>query len=340
MAISRSFKFVIGFAALFIVACLWAAYFFYNLSPVSGGEGVVAAPTSTVPLIIERGTGFRTVAKELATAGLIRSETDFKFYAILSGSAHQFKPGLYSFSAASSSIQIIHALVKGPDKEITVLIPEGQTLTQIDEILSKFGVIKKGSLVALSPVDFVAKYPFLKNAHSFEGFFFPDTYRFYFGSLAPDVAATMLDNFVAKVTPLVSDEGTANFDQIPVLRRGIFDMHQIATVASIIEDEVPGSADRKVVSDILYRRLKMGMALQIDATVAYAKAMRDERYDTYKNAGLPPGPIDSAGLDAIDAALNPKASPYLYYLSDPKTKKTIFSKTFDEHKANVIKYLP
>jgi UPF0755 protein len=84
----------------------------------------------------------------------------------------------------------------------------------------------------------------------------------------------------------------------------------------------------------------MGMALQIDATVAYAKAVRDERYDTYKNAGLPPGPIDSAGLDAMDAALNPKASPYLYYLSDPKTKKTIFSKTFDEHKANVIKYLP
>ncbi len=344
MAVSRSFKFFLGLAAFIIVGFLWVAYLFYNLSPVlladgTDGQGMASA-TTTVPIIVERGERFKDIADQLATAGLIRSANSFKTYAILSGSAHQFKPGLYSFAAASSSIDMIRALVAGPSKEITVLIREGESLAQIDQSLASYGVIKAGALRKLAPADFTEKYPFLKNAPSLEGFLFPDTYRFYFESDPKLVASTMLDNFASRVGPLVSDEDVPEYDTIPVLRRGIFNMQQIATIASIIEDEVPSSAERKIVADILYRRLKINMPLQIDATVAYAKEVGDDRYDTYKNPGLPRGPIDSAGLDAFDAALNPKTSAYLYYLSDPKTKKTIFAKTFEEHKANVLKYFP
>jgi UPF0755 protein len=149
----------------------------------------------------------------------------------------------------------------------------------------------------------------------------------------------MLTAFATKVGPLVSDEGVADFASIPVLRRGIFSIKDVITIASMIENEVPNSADRKIVADIIYRRLKIGMALQIDATVDYAKERDDDRYNTYLNPGLPRGPISNPGIDAIESALNPKSSPYLYYLSDPKTKKTIFSKTFEEHRANIDKFL-
>jgi UPF0755 protein len=349
MALSRLSKFWIAFALAAIFGLLWGTYFFYQLSPAASGylssagdadfsSGITPA-TSTVPLVIARGEGFTAIADKLADAGLIRSTSAFKVYSILSGSAHQFKPGLYSFSSASSSIGIVRSLVAGPAKEITVLIPEGHTLPEIDDTLARYGVIKRGQLKSLNPKLFSEKYQFLEGALSLEGFLFPDTYRFYFDSKPEEVARIMLDNFVAKVGPLIMDEGVLQYDSVPVLRRGVFSLREIITIASMIESEVPLSADRKIVADILYRRLRIGMALQIDASRDYAALMNDERFDTYANPGLPRGPISSPGLDAIDAALTPKSSVYLYYISDPKTKKTIFAKDFESHKINIAKYL-
>jgi UPF0755 protein len=349
MSLSHLPKFLIAFALMFIVGILWIAYLFYQLSPAEGNASLrlaqknpefsISPASSTVPIVVEKGDGFRLVANRLAQAGLIRSESAFKLYSIISGSAHQFKPGLYSFSSASSSVEMIRDLVSGPSKEITILIKEGESLAEIDAHLARYGVIKKGSLRKLSVADFSKDFPFLQNSVSLEGFLFPDTYRFYFGSDASDTARTMLTAFATKVGPLVSDEGVADFASIPVLRRGIFSIKDVITIASMIENEVPNSADRKIVADIIYRRLKIGMALQIDATVDYAKERDDDRYNTYLNPGLPRGPISNPGIDAIESALNPKSSPYLYYLSDPKTKKTIFSKTFEEHRANIDKFL-
>jgi len=125
-----------------------------------------------------------------------------------------------------------------------------------------------------------------------------------------------------------------DWNSIPVLRKGIFTIHEIANIAGMIEKEVPDSDERKMVADVIYKRLKINMPLQIDATVLYAKNNGDI-YDTYKSYGLPPGPISNPGLDAIDAALNPKAGPYLYYLSDPETGDTIFARDFEEHKKNL-----
>ncbi len=347
MALSRSSKLLIALSLIFIFGLLWATYLFYQLSPAQGGpagsaigDQVHIFATSSLPIVIEKGEGFREIANQLAQNGFVRSESMFKTYAILSGSAHKFKPGLYTFTAASSSIEIVRALVNGPSKEITVLIREGETLAEINTTLARYGVIPGSSLAKLAVNDFREKYPFLQNAVSLEGFLFPDTYRFYFGSTAQDVALAMLDNFKQKIDPLISDEGVPQYDAIPVLRRGIFTLPQILTIASMIENEVPGKDDRRIVADIIYRRLKIGMALQIDATTEYANFVGDDRFDTYKNSGLPRGPISNSGLDAIEAALNPKSSTYLYYLTDPKTKKTIFSKDFEEHKMNRAKYLP
>jgi len=115
----------------------------------------------------------------------------------------------------------------------------------------------------------------------------------------------------------------------------------------LIEKEVPDSDDRKIVSGILWKRLELGMALQVDAVFPYITGKQkvlledlkiDSLYNTYLHKGLPPGPISNPGLDAIDAARNPKESPYLYYLSG-NDGKTHFAKTFSEHLRNKEKYL-
>ena len=330
---------------MFIIGLLWLAYFTFTLAPVSQSFDLPGSASSSisvagiVPLVIERGEGLEQIARSLTDARVIRSASAFKFYALLSGSAHKLKPGLYTMSQASTTPELVRLLVSGPAKEISVLIPEGSTLADIDKTLARYGILHAGELLKLRVSDFYDKYPFLRGARSLEGFLFPDTYRFYFATDASAVAGVMLGNYAVRVGALIADGTETNWDSIPITRRGIFNSLEITTIASLIEKEVPDSAERKIVADILYRRLKIDMPLQIDATVDYAKEHGD-RYDTYKRYGLPPGPIASPGLDAIDAALNPRSTTYLYYLSDPVTKKTIFSKTFDEHKANREKYLP
>lgn len=345
MLLSRSHKIFVGLAFFLIIGLLWLAYFYFTLAPVTTAFDLPGTASSTpphvgaVPIVVERGEGLKEIAQLLINEQLIRSASAFKLYAILSGNAHQLKPGLYTISQSSSTIDIIHSLVSGPAKEISVLIPEGATLADMDATLTRYGILRKGALLGLRVSDFYDDYPFLRGARGFEGFFFPDTYRFYFGSEPAAVAKVLLGNYATRVGPLIADENKIDWDNIPITRRGIYNSLQITTIASLIEKEVPDSAERKIVADIIYRRLKIGMALQIDATRDYAKE-KGSRYDTYANPGLPPGPIASPGLDAIEAALNPKSSSYLFYLSDPKTGKTIFSKTFEEHKANILRYLP
>src|SRR3989344_5901708 len=318
---------------LLVLGLLWAAYFYYTLSPIA--EVFVTGE----PVLIQKGDGLKEIADKFEALGYIRSSSAFKFYSLLSGSGHQLKPGLYNISAASSTTEIVRLLVSGPPKEIKVLITEGESLSAIDARLAHLGIIKAGDFLNIKIGDLRAKYSFLVGARSLEGYLFPDTYRFYFDSSPQDAVKPFLDNFAGKVGPLISEDEDVYYDSIPVVRRGIYSINEIVTVASLIEKEVPDSDERRLVSDIIYRRLKIGMALQIDASVAYAKLVGDPRYDTYQFPGFPAGPIASPGLDALTAALNPKSNQYLYYLSDPRTKQTIFSKTFEEHKANTEKYL-
>lgn len=343
MSLSRSHRIFIGAAIVLIIGLLWVTYFYFTLAPVATSLDIPGVPTTSpvagaAPIVVERGAGLTDIAQRLAQEQVIRSASAFKLYALLSGNAHQLKPGLYTISPASSTTEIIRLLVAGPAKEISVLIPEGMHAADIDATLARYGVLHAGDLLRLRVSDFYDQYPFLRGARSLEGFLFPDTYRFFFDSEPVVVARAMLDNYAKRVAPLIADDGNIDWDSIPILRRGIFNSLEITTIASMIEKEVPDSAERRLVADIMYRRLRIDMPLQIDATVDYAKE-HGERYDTYKQYGLPPGPIASPGVDAFEAALNPKSSSYLYYLSDPKTKKTIFSVTFEEHKANKEKYL-
>lgn len=321
---------------LLAIFSLLLSYFIYALQPASADAG------RTVEIRIERGTKLNDVIEDLARQGIIRSANAFKWYAVLSGGAHLLKPGFYRVDSSESAVAIFEKLVAGP-QDLVVSIIEGSTILDIDSALSRVGIIPAGSLKSISPRDLAADYPFLAGVKSLEGFLFPDTYQFSSHSEPRVVVEKMLDNFRAKALR----ELTPDFKNL----------YRDLIIASLIEKEVPDSGrDQALVSGIIARRLSIGMGLQIDATVLYAKCAgrlftcdnlkltRDDfanpsSYNTYLHRGLPPTPISNPSISAIRAAVHPEKSDYLFYLSDPKTGRTIFSRDFDEHNENRAKYL-
>jgi len=184
-----------------------------------------------------------------------------------------------------------------------------------------------------------------------EGFLLPDTYIFFLGSDPDLVVKKFLDNFELKalprITQLVELRGLPFFENSSNILK-------IINLASLLEKEIPDTKEQQIAAGILMKRLAVGMPLQVDAALVYGKCfgkfldcppLREEDYkikspyNTYLYGGLPKTPICNPGLKAIKAALNPQKSDYWYYLSDPKTKKTVFSKTLDEHNKNRAEYL-
>lgn len=317
---------------LFLIV-MGGTYFFYLFSPVSA-EG------ETQEIIIESGASFNEIAELLEARGLIRSRSTFKIWSLLSGSAHQLKPGRYELRPNQSLRAILRRLVQGP-ADIEILITEGKSLKDAEALLLKAGLIDNERGLQNVPVDELKnEFPFLAEAKSWEGFLFPDTYRFAPDSPPRLILKKFLDNFKAKAWSILEAAGPGWYEDL--------------ILASLVEREVPIGRERELVSGILRKRLKIGMALQVDATVHYGKCHgryencpplteSDFRvksvYNTYLYPGLPPAPIANPGRDAILAVLNPKTSSFLYYLSDPETGKTIFSETLEKHNINRARYL-
>ena len=303
--------------------------------------GSVSSTASEKTFEVKRGDGLDGISLRLKREELIRSRTAFRLFSVLSGSAHRLKPGSYVLSAGSSTPAIAERLTEGPRHEVRVTVVEGMSLKDIDYALSGRGIVAQHSIAAFDIARVAPSYPFLAGAKSLEGFLFPDTYDFFAGSDPEAVVRKFLDAFEKKAWPLLEKRT---------------DFRDVLTMASLIEKEVPAPFDRRVVVGIFNKRLAAGMALQADATVAYAKcnglfvhcpsvgvARADiviaSPFNTYQNQGLPPRPIGNPGIGAIKAVLNPVKTEYWFYLSDPRTKKTIFSRTLDEHNENRARYL-
>lgn len=318
-------KNIVGLIAIAIIILAFGLFFF-NFEAVSND-----ANASTVIFQINQGDGFRQISADLHTEHLIRSTTAFEMFALIDGHAFDLKPGLYRLNPSMDTAQIISAISGTSAGEATVTIPEGSNIYDINRILSNALIIKPGALI-----DFT-------DDGNLEGHLFPDTYEFYTDANVKDVVGEMMSNFDTKALPLLATQ-SANEKQNLI-------------IASILEKEVPDQADQEIVAGIILKRISLGMPLDIDATVCYAKLLEnptstaeacsltavdfkiDSPYNTYIYKGLPPGPIGNPGLSAITAALHPASSSYLYYLSDPKTGKTIFAETLDEQNQNRIKYL-
>lgn len=329
--------------------------FLISLSIFIAILGIVSAEEIYLPHIyfkgsktitIAQGLGFRKIGELLKKEGLIRSKWIFIAYVSLSGEASGLKPGNYVFWDSITIPGITQDLVRGENREQTITIPEGWSNKDIEEYFEKENIMSrinfetltnaKGSQIFYNQFDFLKDKP--RNT-GLEGYLFPDTHRVFKGAKPDDVISKMLKNFSDKLTPDLREE-------IKRRKKTIF---EIVTMSSLIEKEVSSDEDRTVVSGIFWKRLEAGIPLQIDATLIYIQGdakkqisakdkQIDSPYNTYKYSGLPKGPIANPGISAIRAAIFPKDSPYLYYLSTPDGK-TIFSRTLEEHNQAKAKYI-
>ncbi len=315
----------------------------------------VSHATSTTLYVINKGDGARTISEGLLKAGLIRSKNYFLFTVWLRHDQPKFMAGSYELSPSMKTSEIEKALAGGKpisdEREVTIL--EGWTLDDMADALERQGIASKKEFFAEagesakfakpgSLPDWAASYPALQDKPanaSLEGYLFPDTYRIFSDGGAKALVRRMLDNFEAKLTPDLRAE-------IAAKHRSVRD---IVIVASIIEREVRGDADRAMVSDIFWKRIDSGGGLEADSTVnyitghstpsvTYQDTKVDNPWNTYKYKGLPPGPIGNPGLSALVAAIRPKSNPYWYFLTD-KEGNVHYAKTLQEQSANKAKYL-
>lgn len=328
-----------GFIFL-IVIFLIGGYYFHRQVYFSHGTGDIAQSFE-----IKSGERTEEISQRLEEAGLVKNSNFFKYYIWRSSGKSKIQAGEYELRGTMTIPEIVQVLSIGEvvPNEIKVTFPEGKNTDSMAEVLKSKG---------FDSDDFLSKsncgcgvktdYKFLEGkpqGASLEGFLFPDTYIFYKDAAAINIINSMLRNFDEKLTPEMRSD-------IEKSGRSVF---EIVTMASILEKEVRTPEDMKIASGIFWDRIEAGMPLQSCATIAYVLGKEKEQYsfddtrtpspyNTYLNKGLPPGPIDNPGMNALRAAIYPAKTDYTYFLTDPKSGKTIFSKTIEEHNANKVKY--
>lgn len=323
-------KIILGASVLVVLLICVVGWYYYNLRPVN------AANDQAIVFEIVRGQSASSVAQSLHSQGLIRNQPAFLAYITLRGIRFKIQAGEYSISPAKSSPIIASILAKGQVDRHQLIIPEGLTNQKIVQLATSQGINQAEFKKALS-----APYPyaFLKSRPAsvdLEGYLFPDSYQMASKPDPSKLVSEMLENFNRRVTP----------DLISAFSARGLSLHGAVTLASIVEKEVAGKADRALVAGVFYNRLRLKMPLESDVTVIYAAEQMgtsfstklDSLYNTYKYPGLPVGPICNPGLSALSAVANPTPSDYLYFLAG-KDGITYFAKTFAEHEKNIQLHL-
>ena len=280
-----------------------------------------------VTVIIERGDGFNKVADELLSAGVIDSKLMLKVPARLRGLDKRLTAGRYDFSGENSCRSVLDKLARADFLRIKVTIPEGTTIWGMASILQRQMDLDSTRIVAYNTDSaFLAEF----NLPCLEGYLYPETYFFPWGSSARGVISQMIDLFHATTDSIWPD------DMVNGLNR-----HEVIILASIVEAETKLPGEHGKVSSVYNNRLSRKMKLDADPTVIYGLGgldrplwtrdlQRPSPYNTYLNKGLPPTPINSPGVVSIRAALNPELTEYLFFVAD-NTGGHVFSRTNAEH---------
>ena len=302
---------------------------------------------TTVTITVAEGSAATTVASSLQEAGVIDDTSEFLTRLTNRGDDANIKPGTYRFATGADIDDVIDQLVSGPNvTDAQITIPEGTTVAGIAKIVEdKLGISQDDFLAQAKASNYSSEYSFLTAAQndSLEGFLWPKTYDFSGQDITADtVIRAMLNQFV-------TEKGAYDFSsaeaQLKTTYGVDFDDYDILTLASIIEKEAFTSEDRPLVASVFYNRLRDGMRLQSDATMAYVTGgevtasdlKKESPYNTYLIDGLPPTPICSPSVESLEAALNPSSTDYLYFLliEDGDQSVHAFSKTYEEHQAAI-----
>ena len=281
--------------------------------------------------------GVLEIARTLADAGVVRSRAAFVGLTLARGSARRLQAGEYEVERATDTLGILRLLETGRVKQHVVLHPEGATVTELA------GELERDRIASAAAIIRVAHDPALLRGlgipgPSVEGYLFPDTYQFVRGMTPEEILTRMVQRLRAKLTP----------DMLARARGRGLGLHGLLTLASIIEREAVARDETRLISAVFWNRLKLDMPLQADPTVQYAleKERRpltradllvDHPFNTYRRLGLPPGPIASPGLEAIEAALDPAPVKYLYFVA-MNDRRHYFSTTVAQHNAAVARY--
>ncbi|MED4401026.1 endolytic transglycosylase MltG [Metabacillus fastidiosus] len=306
--------------------------------------------TVSIPI----GSSVSSIAKILKENGLIKDEKIFRYYVKFKNESG-FQAGKYTFTKAMSFQDIINGLKDGKVTNQAIFqltIPEGRQITEIAKIISnKTSYPEDEILKKLTDKKFIQslqkEYPNILTdeiygnniKYALEGYLFPATYFYY---EEKPTLEQIIDPMVEKTSKIVSK-------YYGELEPNNLTVHQFLTMASLIEEEATAKADREKISSVFYNRLDEEMPLQTDPTVLYALGKHKDRvlykdlevdspYNTYRNKGLPPGPIANAGEMSLTAALQPEQTDFLYFLAT-KEGEVIFTKTLQEHNKEKAKHI-
>jgi UPF0755 protein len=311
------------FIVLLIAFAAWTGYAF--LLP--------AGPSQQTFVDFKTGSSVRSIASQLKHQGIIRSRSAFLFLHLIRH--RSLKAGEYAFDHPDTLSNIYNRIARGDTYAIVLVVPEGYNIFDIAATVEKLGIDSQQKFLEQARTQVALVHDLDPDAPSLEGYLFPDTYRVARKDRAPDVVAAMVRRFhqAAHSIELSSD------------------VHRIVTMASIVEKETAVPEERPLVAGVFYNRLAQRMALDTDPSVIYAALLADRYrgtiyasdlkysspYNTYRNPGLPPGPISNPGKDALLAAMHPERTDYLYFVSDNQGHHR-FSRTLEEHQRNVAEY--
>jgi UPF0755 protein len=314
--------------------CLTLLLFWYLFCLlVPPGNGTITRDIPFPP-----GSGIRKLAGELKSGGVIRSSWHFVLVTRLRGQSHRLKAGEYRFNDGMTPDVILKKLVSGDVDYRRFSLPEGYSIYQAAELLEQKGYFSRAEFLdKCRDRDLLARLGVQET--TVEGYLYPATYNLTRGGSVDQLISQMVAQFDRRFAELSAQKG-----EDTGLSR-----HATVTLASLIEKEAVSSEEKPLISSVFHNRLKLGMPLQSDPTAVYgvrafagkisrADIDRHSPYNTYLIQGLPPGPIGNPGSEALEAALHPAATNYLYFVARQDGTHQ-FSRTLEEHNRAVYRYL-
>jgi UPF0755 protein len=329
-------KVIVLLLLVLVIAVASAAYVFYGrvnqpFRGYSGADQLVDIPA---------GAGTNTIRQRLIDAGVIRDALTYRLALWRTGAARRLQAGEYRFDRPMTPVEVLGKIARGEVDLVQITFPEGLTIAEMSALYESNGFGSAVSFVEAAR-DASAVHAVDPAARDLEGYLFPDTYAVPRRTDAARLVRAMTDRFLQVLTPELRQTAEA---------RGL-SVRQLVTLASIVEKETARAEERPLVAAVYSNRLKIRMGLQCDPTVIYAllvagrydgnlrrdDLMFDSPYNTYRYAGLPPGPIAAPGKGALEAAARPADVNYIYFVSRNDGSHA-FARTLDEHNRNVHRW--
>lgn len=308
---------------LFLISGLVLGYILYvPFSPRSDAKDV--------DIIVRWGSSFGKIAQELENTGVVRSADQLKLTAKIYKKEQSLRVGKFTLKKGMSNFNALFALIEGPQSYIKFTLPDGYGAERFAGIIERHLEIDSTEIMALvTDSSFIADFGL--DTESLEGYLYPETYSFTYGLSAKNIVTALVSQF----KKMVNDSLMARVNEMG------WTLNEVLTLASIVEGEAMVDTEMPIISSVYQNRLRLGMLLQADPTIQYIipdgprrllyrDLEIDSPYNTYKYAGLPPGPINNPGIHAIKAVLYPADTNYIYFVANGDGTHS-FSENYNQH---------